>query len=71
MNETDADGQLPPVAVPLEAPGKVYLHEVAVVLLESADAIVEDATGLHERLAIQRSKPVRQHAGDESREESE
>lgn len=52
-------------------PGKEYLHEVAVVLLESADAIVEDAAGLHERLAIQRSKPVRQHAGDESREESE
>ena len=38
MNEPDADGQLPPVAVPFQPTGPKYLHLMPVVLLEPPDA---------------------------------
>ncbi len=69
MNEPDTHRQLPAVTVPLQPVRPEYLNLMAIVLSQSPDAIIEDASCLDEGLAYQCRKAVNQRAGDERGED--
>ena len=67
MDEAYSRGQLPSVAVSLQAAGEKDIHHVAVILLEAPFGR-RDSPGNIERLGNKRGESFHQHAGNEGHE---